>query len=274
MKKVLVLIMTVVIAGVIGAESNSDALGYELILGEFDQLRQNILDFGNKSHSKIAARSVKFEFASHEVPSCQETPANASGVYRIHPELSTISSFLVYCDHTVENGGWIVIHRRFDGNLNFNRPWVDYRQGFGNLQSEYWLGLEKMHQITRADNYELLVVLKSFNNATKTARIDRFMVASEFEKYKLNVGQLVVGEAGNSFSQHNGMMFTTIDRDNDLYKENCAIIHSSGWWFTDNYYSNLNGKHKKEGDETGMTWFKFNKSYITLKEARMLIRRM
>lgn len=131
----------------------------------------------------------------------------------------------------MENGGWTVIHRRFDGTLNFNRTWDEYREGFGNLQGEYWLGLEKMHQITRNDNYELLVVMESFNGTRKSARYDRFIVASEFENYKLILGQFVGGDAGDSFSSHDGLMFSTLDRDNDKYDDSCASFHSSGWWF-------------------------------------------
>ncbi len=33
-----------------------------------------------------------------------------------------------------------VINRRMDGSVNFYRPWKEYKRGFGNVESEYWLG--------------------------------------------------------------------------------------------------------------------------------------
>jgi ficolin len=44
--------------------------------------------------------------------------------------------------------GWTVIQRRVDGRENFSRDWDDYKEGFGNLQDEFWLGNEKIHQLT------------------------------------------------------------------------------------------------------------------------------
>src|SRR6218665_1999705 len=43
----------------------------------------------------------------------------------------------------------IVIMQRFDGSVNFNRNWVKYRNGFGNIRrGEFWLGNEKVHRLT------------------------------------------------------------------------------------------------------------------------------
>jgi ficolin len=44
--------------------------------------------------------------------------------------------------------GWTVIHNRQDGSVNFLREWGDFKNGFGNLATEFWLGLEKIHMLT------------------------------------------------------------------------------------------------------------------------------
>ena len=47
---------------------------------------------------------------------------------------STITN--VYCDTVTAGGGWLVIQRRIDGSVDFNRYRSEYEDGFGNLQDD------------------------------------------------------------------------------------------------------------------------------------------
>merc|ERR1711874_779219 len=56
--------------------------------------------------------------------------------------------------------GWTIIQRRQDGSENFIRNWTDYENGFGSQSGEMWLGLKKMHDMTKSQHYQLRVELE------------------------------------------------------------------------------------------------------------------
>ena len=89
---------------------------------------------------------------------------NVSGVYRILPD--TGKPFDVYCDQVTGGGGWTVCQRRQDGSINFQHNRVEYIWGFGDLAGEHWLGLEKIHRLTKWVDFEpeLRVDLMDFTN--------------------------------------------------------------------------------------------------------------
>ncbi|CAG2200659.1 Ficolin-1 [Mytilus edulis] len=124
-----------------------------------------------------------------------------SGVYRIYPTADRV--FKVYCDMKTDGGRWTVLIRRMDGSQDFNKKWIEYENGFGNLNREFWLGNQYLHILTPVKNTEMRVDMENFK--------------------------------GDALAPtHNGMKFTTPDQDNDNYKANCALINNrvgGGWWF-------------------------------------------
>ena len=75
-----------------------------------------------------------------------------------------------------DGGGWTVFQRRQDGSVDFNRSWVDYERGFGNLSGEFWLGLSKLHRLTRYGIHTLRVCLGDFENNTAYAQYCTFSI--------------------------------------------------------------------------------------------------
>ena len=73
-----------------------------------------------------------------------------SGVYTIDPDRT--GAFDVFCDQKTAGGGWTVFQKRLDGSVDFYRGWADYKRGFGNLNREFWLGLDKIHRLTKTKN--------------------------------------------------------------------------------------------------------------------------
>ena len=59
------------------------------------------------------------------------------------------------------NGGWIVIQRnKKDSLVNFTKNWADYEEGFGDLNTEFWYGLEKIQFLTKNGSWEMRVDYK------------------------------------------------------------------------------------------------------------------
>ena len=80
-----------------------------------------------------------------------------------------------------------MFQKRQDGSVDFYRGWKDYKQGFGNLNGEFWLGLDKIHRLTVSGSYKLRVDLK-LHSSTAFAKYSSFAVTSEKVKYKLSLG--------------------------------------------------------------------------------------
>ncbi|KAL9961213.1 hypothetical protein ACROYT_G030116 [Oculina patagonica] len=196
----------------------------------------------------------------------------SSGVYTINPDGS--GTFDVFCDQTTAGGGWTVFQKRQDGSVDFYRGWADYKGGFGNLNGEYWLGLEKIHRLTSSGQYNLRVDLEDFAGNTVYAEYGSFGVASEGNKYQLSVGSYS-GTAGDSLTFHNSYPFSTKDQDNDYQSNsNCAVQYKGAWWYHGCYNSNLNGpyRHGKYTGTDSVTWYYWKRNYESAKRAEMKIR--
>ncbi|CAH3044830.1 unnamed protein product, partial [Porites lobata] len=194
-----------------------------------------------------------------------------SGVYSIDPDNN--GAFDVYCDQKTDGGGWTVFQKRLDGSVDFYRGWEDYKRGFGNLNGEFWLGLDKIHRLTKERN-RLHVDLEETTGKTAYAEYDFFGVASERSKYKLSLGTYS-GTAGDSLSVHRGMAFSTKDRDNDLSSSSCAIRSKGAWWYQSCLGSNLNGLYHHGKHSTsweGVNWNKWKGGTYSAKRAEMKIK--
>lgn len=139
--------------------------------------------------------------------------------------------FVAPCDSSIAGTGWMVIQRRIDGSVDFNRTWQEYKQGFGDVSGEFWLGLEILHKLTTSRRYELYVQVTKMTDHVLYAKHDQFEIGSEAEHYRLKSIGEHTGTAGDSLRRHEGMGFTTLDRDNDENEDhNCAEDYGGAWW--------------------------------------------
>ncbi|XP_045157019.2 tenascin-R-like [Mercenaria mercenaria] len=197
------------------------------------------------------------------------------GVYLIYPVIGI--GVTTWCDMT--NGGWTVIQRRLDGQEDFYRTWDEYVTGFGNETGEYWLGLESIHLLTQSPS-SLYIEMESFGDITPTsayAVYSSFTIAGGTTNYTMFVDGFT-GNCGDSLIYHNGKQFTTIDRDNDDYHLNCAVLFSGAWWHNTCHTSNLNGLYFPEGNHSsfakGINWYSCWGHDYSLKSTVVKIRQL
>ena len=140
-----------------------------------------------------------------------------------------------------DGGGWTVFHKRFNGFVGFYRDWDEYKNGFGDVRGEYWLGNEKIHQLSDIPS-QLRVEINISSSLSKYAKYSNFSVTNEATNYTLFVN-FYSGDAKDRLTAHNGMAFSTKDRNNDKSSGNCAVNSRGAWWYYDCYSSNLNGNY-------------------------------
>ncbi|XP_045125466.1 ficolin-1-like [Portunus trituberculatus] len=183
----------------------------------------------------------------------------------------------VFCDHTVDGGGWTVFQRRTSDAVrqDFYRTWIEYRLGFGDLEGEFWLGLDLLHQLTSTTLQQLRIDLHDYEGEHRWAKYGFFHVGAPETKFRLSVGSYS-GNAGDSLAaRHNGMPFSTRDADNDKDTRNCADIRRGGYWYDNCYDSNLNGYQHVGHDTTdhrGIAWRHWRGVSYSLQAASMMMR--
>uniref|UniRef100_A0A8C5E0I2 Fibrinogen C-terminal domain-containing protein n=1 Tax=Gouania willdenowi TaxID=441366 RepID=A0A8C5E0I2_GOUWI len=227
--------------------------------------------------------------------------ATTSGLYYVKP-LNAKEQFLVYCEIDSFGRGFTVIQRRQDGSVDFNKDWTQYKNGFGYLSpgdnTEFWLGNEKIHLLTATTTIPtvLRIELVDWEGNKKYADYNMFKLGSEADMFRLTYGYYFGGDAGDAFdgfdfgddpsdkfyTSHNGMQFSTFDKDNDKYDGNCAQQDGSGWWMNRCHAAHLNGKYylggryteKDAGEfgyDNGIIWVTWHNRWYSLKETTMKI---
>ena len=182
----------------------------------------------------------------------------------------------------VDGGGWTVFQRRVNGNVDFWGNWTAYVNGFGSMESSFWIGLEAIHEMTKAQTVTLRIDLKDKDGNTGYAKYSNFKVGSAQEKYKLTIGQYT-GDIGDSLRQNDQMYFTTEDSDNDKHVAiNCASRYHGPWWHNHCFLANLNnhfvtqsGTNDTTTEAPGarrMSWYDWKNSFGTITWSEMKLR--
>ncbi|KAH9525687.1 hypothetical protein Btru_002050 [Bulinus truncatus] len=231
----------------------------------------------------ISDNPDRYCFSQQNVECDKETKRNSKYV-NVH-SLTFSANFL--CDTETDGGmdrhsGEIVILkrgsvRRLNHGTSFNRNWAEYKNGFGSVCDDYWLGNERIHRITSRnahEKYELRIdMLHRFYHYF--ARYKQFSVDGESNHYALRVSGFN-GNTRDELAYHNNMFFSRPDRDNDQWPEkHCAGLLGAGWWYRSCHMANLNGQF--DGSHrlgTGVIWTDLTGEYGTLSAVEMKIRKL
>ena len=55
-----------------------------------------------------------------------------------------------------------MFQRRYNGSVDFDRTWAEYKNGFGDVAREHWLGNKAVHDMTTDGSYSLRIDLEDF----------------------------------------------------------------------------------------------------------------
>ncbi|XP_043973414.1 angiopoietin-related protein 7 [Gambusia affinis] len=216
-----------------------------------------------------------FSDAIYDCASLYEKNYKISGEYKLPkdeflgaPELS------VFCDMETNGGGWTLIQRRKIGLTSFNRDWKQYKNGFGSIRGDFWLGNDHIFRLTRQPS-TLRIELEDWEGQTRYAEYGFFTVGNELNSYKLFIANYS-GNAGNSLRYHNNTNFSTMNKDNDKCVDDCAALRKGGYWYNCCTDSNLNGVLYRYGEHTkgtdGITWYAWHGPNYSLKRVEMKVR--
>ncbi|XP_046367746.2 fibroleukin-like [Haliotis rufescens] len=187
---------------------------------------------------------------------------SGEGIYLIHPSMAPFP-FSVWC--RMQYVGNTYIQRRIDGSTSFNRSWQDYKNGFGDLSKNFWLGNDKIAYITNGRAQNLIFETKDESSPNIRQRVYKEFVLSQDGLYSMTyTNTWGHGEpsrhGGDCLVELKGQPFSTFDQDRDDSPQNCAQEHGSGFWFKNCTACNPNGvwsdppEKKRAGIPEEMFW--------------------
>ncbi|XP_028743286.1 angiopoietin-4 [Peromyscus leucopus] len=225
-------------------------------------------------------RPVSLKIPKQLLQDCAEikrSGANTSGVYTIRVANMT-RPLKVFCDMETDGGGWTLIQRRQDGSMSFQRTWEEYKEGFGNVAREHWLGNEAVHHLTSRTACVLRVELQDWEGRQTSIQYEHFQLGNERQRYSLSVNASSSSTGLKNSLAPRGTKFSTSDMDNDNCMCKCAQMMSGGWWFDACGLSNLNGiyypVHQHLHKINGIRWHYFRGPSYSLHGTRMMLRPM
>eukprot|EP00092_Neocalanus_flemingeri_P002054 GFUD01002192.1.p1 GENE.GFUD01002192.1~~GFUD01002192.1.p1 ORF type:complete len:283 (-),score=59.10 GFUD01002192.1:1-849(-) len=235
-------------------------------------VQSQILEIKNQNTKLIFAQAVTFLVAACSL---------GISLYQLLVQSSPDANNNQHVDvnQNIEDEGWVLILKRGQmGNAEdyFAKDFDAYETGFGQTDSEYWIGLRRLANLTKNGKWELRVNFLTWSGERFFATFHAFQVGPG-PRYQLNIGEFDEDSNTDDFLlDHNKQGFSTMDLDQDgKEKGSCSQTYGrGGWWFNNCYYSNfvgLNRNPASEQDEKAMGIYA-NGEYKHVEEAEIKMR--
>ncbi|XP_069965777.1 angiopoietin-2-like isoform X2 [Bactrocera oleae] len=118
---------------------------------------------------------------------------------------------------------WTVVVRNHESAKGtFQRSYNDFKVGFGNASTDYFIGLDRLYELTRRAKQSLLIV--DLTTHTEIF-LDEFHIKDAKSNYKIYGTQghaIYIGAAGNYYIE---------DDFNFSVDDECGLKNNRGWWY-------------------------------------------
>ncbi|XP_059157821.1 ficolin-2-like [Physella acuta] len=207
-----------------------------------------------------------------QTPKCEKSAMIAC--LKDRAVFESLDSRLVLCDTKSDGGGWILIQRNMIGDVTFNKTWEEFRDGFGSLDGDFWLGNDMISKLT-AEGYTDLRIDMKWKGQNKYFTYKNFTVQGEADLYRMSytAGSIRGSTDDDHFRTNNGNPFTTIDKGPSY---GCIPIGYKGWWWPNDGtcgFTNLNGERGNRGYGLGIYWYYYTGANDSLDSAEMKLRK-
>ena len=169
------------------------------------------------------------------------------------------------CDMETDGGGWLVIQRRFNGTVPFNRTLEEYENGFGDPSGEFWYGLKNIFCFTQKEAAELRIDLEYPNGTTGYVHYKRFSISSgssyTASATPFKTSPRVKSDVFNPqrlYARGHSYYYRSSNRHlyqpNFYVKSNCRNYPRLGGWWDTSCRGNPNGPGSSENSTVYAMW--------------------
>ncbi|CAH1792728.1 unnamed protein product [Owenia fusiformis] len=156
-------------------------------------------------------------------------------------------------------GQWLVVAHRFDGSIDFNRTWNEYKAGFGNISGEFFIGLQALFRLTLRNTF--MVRFEMINNSGIMIYLenDGFTISDEHDRFRFSVHDFLENRRNGSFAYMPNTRFSTWDNDNN-HDISCVQQTGGPFW------------HSHSADKCDTTWPSYIFGQFKFKDMKMMIK--
>ena len=175
-----------------------------------------------------------------------------------------IELFFSKCVICSDNSSVLIQRNDIAGaNANFfNKSWTDYQQWFGNPSTQYWIGLERLHELSQSNCVLRFDIQAATTGVRYFAQYTSFTVGDSSSNYTLTVGGYSGSFAFDALANHNNRRFMTYDNGTGT----CALSNRGGFWWNNCGYVFINS-----GPASNFRWYNTASAVFTLNVSEVRI---